>query len=225
MTTTLFVGPRNYSSWSLRPWLALKWAGIAFETRVLDLDAPGYGERRIADVVKASPGGTVPALHTGALKLWDSLAICEWAAEQAAPGALWPKDADQRALARAVSCEMHSGFAGVRRDLSMNIRRRCEAKGLPEDTLRDIARIEEIWTERRWAARAEGAHLFGARSIVDAFFTPVATRFRTYGVKLHAAAQEYCETLLADAAFREWERLADAEWKPFLRADTDRLYA
>ena len=224
MTTTLFIGPRNYSSWSLRPWLVLKWAGILFEERLVDLDAPGYGERKIAAVAAVSPGGTVPALLHGELRLWDSLAISEWAAEQK-PGVLWPKDAHTRALARAVTCEMHSGFGGVRRDLSMNIRRRCEAKDLPADTLRDIARIEEIWTEFRNAHRGAGVHLFGARSIADAFFTPVTTRFRTYGIRLGPVAQGYADTLLADAAFREWERLGEAEWKPFSRADTDRLFA
>ena len=224
MKTTLFIGPRNYSSWSLRPWLALKWAGIAFEERLLDLDAPGYGEGRIADVLKVSPSGRVPALHAGDLHLWDSLAICEWAAEQA-PGTLWPTDADERAVARALSCEMHAGFAGVRRDLSMNIRRRCAARDLPDDTLRDIRRLEEIFTECRRRRRHDGAHLFGARSIADAFFTPVATRFRTYAVKLNETAEAYCATLLADAAFLEWERLGEKEWKAFSRADTDRLYA
>jgi glutathione S-transferase len=224
MTTTLFIGPRNYSSWSLRPWLALKWAGIPFEERLVDLDAPGYGERKIADVLKVSAGGTVPALHHGDLRLWDSLAISEWAAEQK-PHVLWPKDSNRRAVARAVACEMHSGFPWVRRDLSMNIRRRCEAKDLPQATLGEIGRIEEIWSGYRKEFRGEGAHLFGARSIADAFFTPVATRFRTYGVRLAGAAEDYCETLLADAAFREWEKQAEAEWKPFSRADTDRLYA
>jgi glutathione S-transferase len=222
---TLFIGPRNYSSWSLRPWLALKWAGIDFEEKLVDLDAPGYGERRIKDVLAVSASGSVPALHVGALRIWDSLAISEWAAEQTAPGVLWPKDAGKRAVARAVVCEMHSGFSGVRRDLSMNIRRRCVARDLPADTLRDIERIDAIWIEHRAANKGEGAHLFGARSIADAFFTPVATRFRTYGVKVSPAAADYQETLLKDPFFLEWERRGDAEWKAFSRADTDRLYA
>jgi len=224
MATILFIGPRNYSSWSLRPWLALKWAALPFEERILDLDAPGYGERRIADVAAVSPGGTVPALHQGDLRLWDSLAICEWAAEQR-PDVLWPKDAIARAFATAAACEMHSGFAGVRRDLSMNIRRRCKATGLPADTMHDIARIEEIWTGFRTNYEDAGEHLFGVRSVADAFFTPVATRFRTYGVKLGSVAQAYADTLLADEAFREWEALGEAEWRPFSRADTDQLYA
>lgn len=224
MPTTLFIGPRNYSSWSLRPWLALRWAGVPFEERLVDLDAPGYGERKIAEVAKVSPGGTVPALHHGDLRLWDSLAICEWAAEQK-PGALWPRDANARAVARAVTCEMHSGFSGVRRDLSMNIRRRCEATGLPADTLRDIARIEEMWTELRRAHESAGPFLFGARSIADAFYTPVATRFRTYGIRLGTVAQRYADALLADRDFLDWEALGEKEWKPFSRADTDRLYA
>lgn len=225
MTTALFIGIRNYSSWSLRPWLALKWAGIAFEDRILELDAPGYGEARIAEVLDVSPSGRVPALHAGRLRLWDSLAICEWAAENSKAAPLWPQDAERRAEARAVVCEMHSGFQAVRRDLPMNIRRRCAEQDWIGETRRDIRRIEDIWTNARRAHETSGAHLFGARSIADAFFTPIATRMRSYSVTLDPLANAYCETLLADAAFREWERLADAEWKPFTRAGTDTLYA
>lgn len=125
MATVLFVGNKNFSSWSLRPWLCLRWAGIAFEERVIRLDQPGYGERRIAEVLAVSSAGTVPALEVDGLSIWDSLAIAEWAAEQVASGVLWPADPSVRAVARAATAEMHSGFAAVRRDLPMNLRRRC----------------------------------------------------------------------------------------------------
>jgi glutathione S-transferase len=120
---------------------------------------------------------------------------------------------------------MHAGFGGLRRDLPMNIRRRCRASGLPPDTLRDIARVAAMWAELRVRHGAQGPFLFGARSLADAFYLPVATRFRTYAIALSPAAQAYCDTLLADAAFREWEARARAEpAEPFSRARTDSLY-
>lgn len=175
MMTTLFIGPRNYSSWSLRPWLALKWAGLPFEERLVDLDAAGYGERKIAAVAAVSPGGTVPALHHGDLRLWDSLAICEWAAEQK-PDVLWPRGERPGACK---SSRLRNALELCWRaprsvdEYSTPLR----SEGLPAETLRDIARIEEIWSGLRARYRGAGAHLFGKRSVADAFFTPVATRF------------------------------------------------
>jgi glutathione S-transferase len=207
MSTVLYVGNRNYSSWSLRPWLVLRWSGLPFETRDIRLDQPGYGEQAIAEVRAVSPGGTLPALAHDGLALWDSLAIAEWAAEQVPPGRLWPRDPARRAVARAVTCEMHGGFGGVRRDLSMNIHRRVKVDPArwPEDTRRGLARLEAIFSGLRARHAGEGPWLFGERSIADAFFTPVATRLRTYGVAIGATAQAYCDTLLADADFRAWE--------------------
>jgi glutathione S-transferase len=213
MTPILHVGNRNYSSWSLRPWLVLRWSGLAFDTRDIRLDQPGYGEQAIAEVRAVSPAGTLPALTVGDLAIWDSLAIAEWVAEQVPAGTLWPADASRRALARAVTCEMHSGFGGVRRDLSMNIHRRVrvEPSQWPEDTRRGLARLEEIFVSMRRRHAGEGPWLFGPRSIADAFFTPVATRLRTYGVALGAAAQGYCDTLLSDPDFRAWETSCTGE--------------
>jgi glutathione S-transferase len=226
MTITLYVGERNYSSWSLRPWLALKWSGLAFAERFISLDQPGYGDGKIASIRAVSPSGRVPALDAHGLAIWDSLAIAEWAAEAAPAAELWPRDSAKRAQARAVTCEMHSGFAALRRDLPMNIRRRCAVQDWSADTRADIARVAEIWTHFRNENRGRGPYLFGARTIADAFFTPVATRMRTYSVTLNAAAQAYCETLLADDAFKAWEERALAEWKaPFSRAPIDALYA
>lgn len=220
MPVTLHIGNKNYSSWSLRPWLALKWADIAFEENVIPLGGEGYGASKIPAVVAVSPTGRVPALRTeSGLVVCESLAICEWAAERA-PG-LWPRDADARAEARAVSCEMHAGFAAMRRDLSMNVRRRVAAT--PEwrsDVRADFARLFSLWGDLR--ARYGGPFLFGERSIADAMFAPVATRLRTYRVDAPDVARAYCETIFGDAAFREWERAAEAE--PWVIEQAEALY-
>lgn len=225
MRPHLYIGIRNYSSWSMRPWLCLKWAGIDFDEALLDLDQPGYGTQGLASVLAVSPAGKVPALHVGGTVVWDSLAIAEWAAEQPGAKPLWPKESLLRAEARSVTAEMHAGFSGIRRDLAMNIRRRCTATDLPPETLRDIARIDSLWSGLRKRHRQTGTFLFGDRSIADAFYTPVATRFRTYAIGLSSEAQAYCDTLLADAAFKQWEKKALAEWKaPFSRAALDEAY-
>jgi glutathione S-transferase len=205
MNCTLYIGNKNYSSWSLRPWLCLRWARIPFEEKLIRLDQPGYGEGRIGEILAVSPTGRVPALQVGATSIWDSMAIAEWAAENTVAAPLWPEKSIDRAQARAATAEMHSGFAAMRRDLSMNIKRRCPAQTWKDDTKANIARIEELWTQFRTQHRDNGPWLFGARSIADAFYTPVATRMRTYSVALNQTAQTYCDTLLADADFKEWE--------------------
>jgi glutathione S-transferase len=229
MTPVLTIGNRNYSSWSLRPWLCLKWAGVAFDEHRVELDQPGYGEDGIADVLAVSPTGKVPVLRLGDTTIWDSLAIAEWAAEQGAArsGAarLLPEDALRRAQVRSACAEMHAGFSAVRRDLSMNIRRRCTATGLPADTLRDIARIERLWSGLRAAHGARGPWLFGERTMADAFHLPLATRFRTYGIALSPPSAAYAATLLGDTALRQWEDALLAEpARPFTRAPIDALY-
>ncbi|MBL8549643.1 MAG: glutathione S-transferase family protein [Hyphomonadaceae bacterium] len=217
----LYVGNKNYSSWSMRPWLALTWAGIAFEERVIALGGPGYGKSKIGEVLRVSPSGRVPALHVGDLVIYDSLAICEWAAEQAP--SLWPADAGTRARARSASAEMHSGFAALRRDLSMNVKRRMQtAPTFPEDTHADLARLYELWGELRGRYAKEGPYLLGARSIADAMYAPVATRLRTYAVAAPEVAKAYCETIFADEGFRAWERGAEAE--SWTIASADELY-
>ena len=224
MKPVLHVGNRNYSSWSLRPWLALTWSGIPFETRVIPLGGEGYGKGMTSEVLAVSPSGRVPALHVGETVVWDSLAICEWAAEAAPEAQLWPRDADARAVCRSATCEMHSGFAALRSQLPCNLRRRAEPK-VPsrtagEDVQRELARLEALWSQLRSRFGRGGPYLFGARpTIADAFYAPVATRLRTYGVKLTGPAQEYAQAILTDAAFVSWEKEAMVE--PFAMAVWD----
>jgi glutathione S-transferase len=221
---TLFVGNRNYSSWSLRPWLALKWAGNAFETIDLRLDQVGYGRQAISDVLAVTPTGVVPALHVDGFAIWDSLAICEYASESAVMP-LWPRDLLARARARAVTAEMHAGFVPLRRDLPMNVLRRCEAQPWSPETRKDIARIDAIWSSCRADFGKGGEHLFGARTIADAFFTPVATRMRTYSVTLSSTSQAYTETLLNDPMLKEWEAsCVPNSWDQFGLSIIDGLY-
>ena len=210
MKPVLFVGNRNYSSWSLRPWLALRWAGIDFETKVVRLGGLGYLKRQVPEVLAVSPTGTVPVLHLGSEILPDSLAISEWAAEQ--NPALWPNDAVARAQARSATCEMHSGFGALRAQLACNIRRRAPARELDPEVGADVDRIQTIWTTLRQRFGGSGPYLFGpCPTIADAFFTPVATRFRTYAVTLSSECQRYADALLADPVFLEWERAAVEE--------------
>jgi glutathione S-transferase len=207
MKPILYVGNQNYSSWSMRPWLVLTWANIDFETRVIPLGGDGYGERRMPSVLSVSPSGTVPTLHLGALSIGDSLAISEWAAEEAP--ALWPADRGLRALARAATCEMHSGFGALRSNLPCNIRRRAAPRKHDVATQRDIDRVLELW--RTMLDRSGGPFLCGETpTIPDAFFTPVATRFRTYAVDTGGLAP-YVDKLLADPAFLAWEAAGVAE--------------
>ncbi|MBX2803962.1 MAG: glutathione S-transferase [Myxococcales bacterium] len=203
----LHIGDKNYSSWSLRAWLVLRWAQLPFEEHVIFLDGEGYGRGQIPAVKQVSPSGRVPALHVDGTEIWDSLAIAEWAAEQV-PG-LWPADRVQRALCRSVTCEMHSGFTAIRRDLPMNIRRRLQRRPeLPADTEEELERLAAMWTR---CQQRSGGWLFGQRSIADAFYAPVATRLRTYCVTLPEPAMAWCEALWADEAFREWEAASAAE--------------
>lgn len=218
---TLYIGNKNYSSWSLRPWLALRWGGIAFAEQIIPLGGPGYRQAKIAEIVAVSPSGRVPALSVDGVTIYESLAICEWAAERAPLAGLWPSDPLVRAEARAAAAEMHAGFAALRRDLSMNIRRRMDATPhLPEDTQADLDRLFARWSTL--LARFGGPFLFGPRTIVDAMYAPVATRLRTYAVKAPLDAQAYCATIFADPAFQDWERDAMAE--PWTLATSEELY-
>lgn len=205
----LYIGNKNYSSWSMRPWLTLKWGGIGFEERVIPLGGEGYGKSKIADVLAVSPSGRVPALHVDGVVIHDSLAICEWAAEQAP--SLWPVEASARALARSAAAEMHSSFAALRNDLSMNVRRRKPAKLVSDDARADIDRLFNLWTNLRETHGGGGSYLFGARSVADAMYAPVATRLRSYAIAMPSVAQAYCDAVFADDAFQQWEAGALAE--------------
>lgn len=209
MSRILVIGNKNYSSWSLRPWLALTQAGVAFEEKRIALDQP----QTKAEILRHSPSGKVPCLIDGPLVVWDSLAICETANERYTGGALWPQDADARARARSVSAEMHSSFAALRAHMPMDIRARLDEKGAAArqraDVAADIARIQAIWTD--CLEGSDGPWLFGAFSIADAFFAPVVTRFRTYGVTLAPPLASYAETVLALPAMQQWIEAAHAE--------------
>lgn len=226
MNRYLFIGNKNYSSWSLRAWLCLRWAGISFTERLLHLDQPGYGHGKIEEVLSVSPTGKVPALRVEGTIIWDTLAIAEWVAEQASGRELWPFESLQRAQARSIVCEMHSGFAALRRDLPMNIHRRCPAQVWASHTQDDIDRVINIWDHQRIKHEKQGPFLLGKRSMVDVFFTPVATRFRTYGVMLPEHAQTYCDTLLNDADFKVWESQSlPNSWDDSGYSVIDNLYA
>ena len=202
----LVIGDKTYSSWSMRPWLVLKRAGAEFTETVVRLNRPETS----AALALHSPTGQVPALKVDGLTLWDSLAICEWAAERYPEAALWPADPTARALARAASAEMHASFRSLRGELPMDLSRR-EHRTITPITETDIRRVTRLWTELRRRSAAEGPFLLGGWSIADAFFTPVATRFRSYGVHLSdygdvGEAGTYAEALLAEPEFLEWER-------------------
>ncbi|HYD88973.1 MAG TPA: glutathione S-transferase family protein [Vitreimonas sp.] len=220
-TPVLHIGNKNYSSWSMRPWLALKWGGIPFQEHIIPLGGEGYGRSEIKEVRAVSPSGRVPALHIGDAVIHESIAICEWAAEQS-PN-LWPADPIVRAQARAVAAEMHAGFFALRRDMSCNVRRRLAREpDWPEDTRKDLERLFELWAGLRVRFGGEGQFLFGPRSIADAMFAPVCTRLRTYAVKAPQAAQSYCAAVFADPVFKDWEQAAEAE--PWTIEQTEALY-
>lgn len=204
----LYIGNKNYSSWSMRPWLALKWGAIAFDEKIIPLGGEGYGRSQIKEVREVSPSGRVPALNVGDVVIYESLAICEWAAEQAP--SLWPADALTRADARSAASEMHAGFAAVREAMSCNIRRRLAREPAWNANVRaDLDQLFALW--ERVLGKYGGPFLFGQRSIADAMFAPVCTRLRTYHVTIPAFAQKYCDAIFADVAFQEWERAGEVE--------------
>lgn len=203
----LVVGDRNFSSWSLRPWLAAKQAGLPFEEVSVRLHVAGARE----NILKHSPSGKVPCLIDDGNVVWDSLAICEYLAELVP--SLWPADRATRAEARSVSAEMHSGFAALRQNMGMDIRAVKPGQGRTPEVEADIARIVAIWERCRSRYSADGAFLFGSFSIADAMYAPVVWRFVTYAVSLPPASQTWVDTMLALPAMREWQlgALAEAE--------------
>jgi glutathione S-transferase len=205
MALTLYVGSKRYSSWSLRPYLALAQTGAAFETKTILLDQPDTRSQ----IAQVTPAGRVPVLHHDQVVIWDSLAICEYVAELYPGANLWPADRDQRARARAFACEMHSGFAALRRDMPMDVVATKAGQGHTTEALADAQRVMAIWRDQ--LAMSKGPFLFGAFSIADAMFAPVTTRFTTYGVELDATCRAYVETVQGMPAFLDWKREAAAE--------------
>jgi glutathione S-transferase len=208
MAVTLVIGNKNYSSWSMRPWLALKAGNIAFDEVAIPLYTGAADKQRI---LKFSQSGKVPVLVDGDITVWDSLAIIEYAAERFPDAQLWPEDRASRAHARSVSAEMHSGFAALREECGMNLHRPVGAKALSAAARADIARIQQSWSECRERYGKLGPYLFGAFSGADAMYAPVVHRFRTYAIDVTPEVRAYMDAMQALPAFQEWTRAGLAE--------------
>ncbi len=204
MSLILHVGTKAKSSWSLRPYLALAHAGATLETRTIRLDRPDSQ----AEIAKVTPAGRVPVLVHDGHTIWDSLAICEYANELYPKAQLWPSDRVERARARSLACEMHSGFAALRQNMPMDMLADKRGQGHTDEALADARRVMAIWREQ---LAKSGPFLFGTFTIADAMFAPVTTRFTTYGVELDAMCRAYVATIAALPAFQRWKAEAIAE--------------
>ncbi len=200
----LVIGNKNYSSWSLRPWMALTMAGIPFRETVIRLDTPETA-RQIAEHSKA---GRVPVLNHGRLAIWESLAIMEYMAELFPEKNLWPKATSARAMARSVANEMHAGFGALRSACPMNLRRPRKPVPMSAAALRDVERIEAIWRECRTRFGKTGKFLFGKFSIADAMYAPVVTRFDTFAIPVAEDTRCYMDTVMNTPAFQSWREAA-----------------
>ena len=201
----LYVGNKNYSSWSFRPWIAMAAAGVPFTDQVIPFDFPGGNP----EFKKISPTGRVPVLHHGAVRVWESLAIIEYVAELFPDAGIWPKDRAARAQARAISMEMLSGFRAIRNACPMNIRRAPSPIDLPEGVMDDVAHIEAMWKEA--LARSGGPFLFGDFSAADAMYAPVVNRFETYCLTQDETVLAYMARMKAHPAWQAWQVAALAE--------------
>lgn len=198
---TLFIGNKNYSSWSLRAWLALKAADVPFEERLLPFGTPEFAA---AFEGLASPRRVPLLMHDG-VPVWDSLAIIEHVAERYPDKALWPGDRSARAMARSVAAEMHSGFQNLRRHMPMNLWRPVETRAYGDEVAADIARILQVWQTARSQFGSQGPFLFGRFCAADAMYAPAATRLRTYGVPLDPVSAAYVEAIHAEPNFAVWK--------------------
>lgn len=208
---TLVLGTKRYSTWSLRPWLAARMAGVAFDEVVITLRQP----ETKAEILRHSPSGKVPCLIHGALTLWDSLAICEYLAEL--HPTLWPEEREARAVARSVAAEMHSGFPNLRNACSMDMCAETPMVEVPSEVLAEVERIRAVWADcrARFGAKAGGGDkggpfLFGRFSIADAMYAPVVSRFTTYDLPQDDASRAYCAAIWSLPAMQEWKRAACA---------------
>jgi glutathione S-transferase len=210
----LLIGNKKYSSWSLRPWLLLRQAGIPFDEEVISF---GAADDFAARVRRHSPAGKVPVLIDGEVVVWDSLAICEYVAEKFPDHGLWPAAAPARALARSISAEMHSGFSDMRNRMTMNCQTHFTNVLFDVKVRRDVARVIEIWQDARRRFGGTGPFLFGRFTVADAFFAPVTIRFVGYGVELPAVARQYVDTVQALPAMQDWLTAgrAEAEFIPW----------
>jgi glutathione S-transferase len=215
MSLHLIIGNKNYSSWSFRPWIAMKVAGIAFDEEVISLGGKDFKER----VTKISGTGKVPALADGKAQVWESLAILEYLAEKFPDARLWPADPAARAHARAIAAEMHAGFVPLRRALPMNMWRPVIQRELAPDVQSNVRRIEAMWTDCRTRYGADGPFLFGRFGAADAMYAPVVSRFHTYDVEVNAVARAYMAAVMALPAWGEWRAAALQE--PWVLAEDE----
>ena len=218
MKPKLFIGNKNYSTWSLRAWLLLREAGIEFEENRICLDV----ESTSTDIAALGASGTVPVLQLGDLTVWDSLAIAETVAERWPEKNLWPQDADTRAHARCISSEMHSGFAALRECMPMNCRAMGRKVPLPDELSSDIDRVIAMWSDCHRRFGGDGGWLFGDFSVADAMFAPVVMRLRTYGINLPESAGYYPRRLLESEAMQEWLAAAETETEVIDREEKGR---
>jgi glutathione S-transferase len=207
MSLKLVIGNKNYSSWSMRPWIAMKAASIPFEEVVIPLYMPGSAE----EILKYSPAGKVPILIDGDETIWDSLAILEHLAERFPDAKLWPADARARSHARAISAEMHGGFQPLRQHCTMNLWLPPKPRPQPDEVLANMRRIETIWSDCRNCYGKDGPFLFGSFGVADAMYAPVVARFHNYGLAVSAPARVYMEAVMALPAWREWHDAAMKE--------------
>jgi glutathione S-transferase len=218
MSLTLVIGNKNYSSWSMRPWVALRAAGIAFDEVSIPLYTGDADKQRI---LRYTRSGKVPVLIDGDITVWDSLAIIEYAAECFPDAGLWPAGRAARAHARAVSAEMHSSFMALRRECGMNLHRPVRAKALSAEAIADVARIQEIFADCRSRYGQFGDYLFGSFTAADAMYAPVIHRLRTYAIPVSAPVAAYMETMQALPAFRAWTEAGLAETLVIERFEND----
>lgn len=219
MALKLIIGNKKYSSWSLRPWIAMRVAGIAFEEQVIPFESDAFKR----EVGAASGTGKVPVLIDGDIRIWESLAILEYLAEKFPDAGLWPKDVAARAHARVVANEMHAGFQAMRNHLPMNFARRVIKRELTPDVVANVKRIEALWADcrARFGAKAQpsGPFLFGAFSNADAMYAPVVGRFHTYDVAVGEATRAYMKTMMALPAWQQW--VAAGIKEPWLFAEDE----
>jgi glutathione S-transferase len=217
MAMKLIIGNKNYSSWSMRPWIAMKVANIPFEETVISLNAPDFKQV----VGSASGSGKVPVLIDSDIRVWESLAILEYLAEKFPPARLWPTNSAARAMARAISSEMHAGFVPLRRHMPMNMWRPVKKRALTPEVEANIKRIEAIWNDcrARFGAKTEGAFLFGQFGAADAMYAPVVARLHTYAVDVGEVSRGYMEAVMALPAWQEWHAAAITE--PWVLAEDE----
>ena len=204
MALTLILGNKNYSSWSLRPWIAMKVAGIPFDEKVIPLYEPGSREK----ILKYSPAGKVPVLIDGDNTIWESLAILEYLAEKFPAAKLWPADARARGHARAIANEMHGGFQALRKNCPMNMWLPPKKRPQPDDVIADVRRIDAIWSDCRARFGKSGPFLFGTYGAADAMYAPVVSRFHTYGIEVTEPSRAYMNAVMALPAWGEWRSAA-----------------